>query len=372
MSNSNINRIEPIVPYSKYWARSTIPGIISRIRHGGPPQKREKYKELIQERLNKMSQEEIVERIQKNEEKEGLFRETLEKKYGNELVTREINEVEKLKRNELSLEECEKKLKQCGICSEQLDPSNFGNENSVVMVGNGRYKQDGRNAYPILEKNKNTFLGQCIQQYGMGRNSLAEKLGITFDELYDEYMSKCNISECDYNCLLSDITSNSNLQKILDKRNKPSIFFYTDIDCGHKFHKKCILRLIEEKKGIYERDTVRGRPILRKTKNPYKPTAYENFSAPVTCPTCSEPIRQLYYFLPTYCDKIDETGEFIRKKRDITTQNKTKKNLTFADDKNETRFYDKTSETDKFEYGGKRKRVRKNRKHKKTRKYKKN
>jgi len=68
-------------------------------------------------------------------------------------------------------------------------------------------------------------------------------------------------------------------------------------------------------------------------------------------------------------------GEFIRRKRDTTTKNKTKKNLTFADDRNEMRFYNKTSETNKFEYGGKRNRIRKtrskNQKHKKTRKYKK-
>jgi hypothetical protein len=233
----NINRIDPLeedhLPsYSKYSCR----GKVSKCLFGKPAET-QKQMNLREERLNKMSQEKIVERIQKNEEKETFFKETLEKNYGNELVTRENNEVGKLKRNKLSLDKCEKKLKQCGICREQLDPSNFGNENSVVMVGNGRYKQDGRDAYPIPKKNKNEFLSLCIQQYGMGRNSLAEKLGITFDELYDEYMNKCKISrdECDTNCLLSDITSNSNLQKILDDKR----FFYTDIDCGHKFHKKC-------------------------------------------------------------------------------------------------------------------------------------
>lgn len=289
MNKSNINRIEPIAPlpsYSKYSCRGKVGECLF-----GKSTETQKQMNLREERLNKMSQEKIVERIQKNEEKETFFKETLEKKYGNELVTRENNEVGKLKMNKLSLDKCEKKLKQCGICREQLDPSNFGNENTVVMVGNGRYKQDGRDAYPIPKK-KNEFLSLCIQQYGMGRNSLAEKLGITLDELYDEYMNKCNISECDINCLSFDITSNSNLQKILDKR-----FFYTDIDCGHKFHKKCILGEIEKQKGIYKRDTVTARG-----------------EEPVTCPTCSKPIKKLYYFLPTYCDKIDETGQFIVRK----------------------------------------------------------
>ena len=393
MSNSDINRIEPIVPYSEYEKyRSPVPfsvsELLSRIQHEPPPQKRKKYKGLIEERLKEMDEKENVERIQKNEEKETLFKETLEKKYGNELVTREINEVGKLKTNELSLgEECKKKLKMCGICGGDLDPSNFGNENSVVIVG------DGRNTYPQLEYLKNQEdLGRCIEQHGVGPRT--KKLGITFGQLYNEYTEKCNTRVCDFGCL-SDITTDDYLKEMYNR------FSYTDIVCGHKFHKKCILGEIEKQKGILqEHGTVTGG---------------------VNCPTCGKRIRKLYYFLPTYCDKIDENGQFIVRKNKPsataipiataiptatipnaipkviptmnpptpplrsamknaklghTKQNKTKKKFEFADN-NELRFYEKGSVTNDFFGGrGKRKRIRKtrrkNRKHKKTRKYKKN
>ena len=408
MSNSNINRIEPIVPYSEYEKyRSQFPlsvsELLSRIRNDPPPQKRKKYKGLIEERLKEMDEKENVERIQKNEEKETLFKETLEKKYGNKLFAREINEVGKLKTNELSLgEECKKKLKMCGICGGHLDPSNFGNENSVVIVG------DGRHTYPELEYLKNQEdLGMCIEQHGMGPR--VRNFGITFGQLYNEYTEICNTRVCDFGCL-SDITTNKYLEE-MSKR-----FSYTDIVCGHKFHKKCIWDRIKKQKGrLHEHGTVTGG---------------------VTCPTCSEPILRLYYFLPTYCDKIDEIGQFIVRKNqpsataipiataipttaipmataihtDIppaiptaipkviptmnpptpplrsamknaklghTEQNKTKKKFKFADN-NELRFLkNETTEYNDFFGGrGKRKRVRKtrrkNQKHKKTRKYKKN
>lgn len=416
MSNSNINRIEPVVPYSEYSPSSTTSGILSRIRHGGPPQERKKYKGLIEERLKEMDEKENVERIQKNKEQEALFKEKLKKNYGNELFAREIDEVGELKTNELSLGECKKKLKMCGICGGHLDPSNFGNENSVVIVG------DGRHTYPGLEHLKNQEdLGRCIEQHGVGPRT--KKLGITFGQLYNEYTKKCNTRVCDFGCL-SDITTNKYLKE-MSKR-----FSYTDIVCGHKFHKKCILGEIEKQKGILqEHGTVTARG-----------------EEPVTCPTCGKRIRKLYYFLPTYCDKIDENGQFIVRKNqpsataipiataihtDIPTaipttaipmataihtdippaipttaiptviptmnpptpplrsamknaklgdtkQNKTKKKFKFADN-NELRFYDpKRPEitNDFFGGRGKRKRVcktrRKNRKHKKTRKYKKN
>ena len=388
MSNSDINRIEPIVPYSEYLPSSTTSGILSRIRHGGPPQERKKYKGLIEEKLKEMDEKENVERIQKNEEKETLFKETLEKKYGNKLFAREINEVGKLKTNELSLgEECKKKLKMCGICGGDLDPSNFGNENSVVIVG------DGTHTYPELEYLKNQEdLGRCIEQHGVGPRT--KKLGITFGQLYNEYTEKCNTRVCDFGCL-SDITTDDYLKEMYNR------FSYTDIVCGHKFHKKCILGEIEKQEGrLHEHGTVTGG---------------------VKCPTCGERIRKLYYFLPTYCDKIDENGQFIVRKNQPsataipiatsipiatiptaiptaiptmnpptpplrsamknaklghTKQNKTKKKFEFADN-NELRFYEKGSVTNDFFGGrGKRKRVcktrRKNRKHKKTRKYKKN
>jgi hypothetical protein len=184
-----------------------------------------------------MDEKENVERIQKNKEQETLFKEKLKENYGNELFAREINEVGKLKTNELSLgEECKKKLKMCGICGDDLDPSNFGNENSVVIVG------DGRNTYPHLEHLKNEEdLGRCIEQHGLG--SRAKKLGITFGQLYNEYTKKCNTRVCDFGCL-SDITTDDYLKE-MSKR-----FSYTDIVCGHKFHKKCILGEIEKQKGI--------------------------------------------------------------------------------------------------------------------------
>jgi hypothetical protein len=397
MSNSNINRIEPIVPYSKLLGNYHRPSsTTSKILRN-----EEKYKGAIEERLEEMDEKENVERIQKNKEQETLSKEKLKEKYGNELFAREINEVGKLKTNELSLgEECKKKLKMCGICGGHLDPSNFGNENSVVIVG------DGENTYPDLEQHKYEPLGLCIDQHGVGTR--AKKLDITFGQLYNEYMKKCNtrVRVCDIGCL-EDITTDDYLKE-MSKR-----FSYTDIVCGHKFHKKCILGEIEKKqKGIYEHGTV---------------TAARG-EKPVTCPTCGKLIRKLYYFLPTYCDKIDETGQFIVRKKqpsataipiataihtDIPTaipttaistaipkviptmkpttppsrsamamlgKNDTKKNktkkLTFAD-YNDMRFYEKESETNRF-FGGGRKRKsvrktrRKNRKNKKTRKYKKN
>jgi len=390
MSNSNINRIEPIVPlpsYSKYSRRGKVGEFLF-----GKPTETEEFTKAKEMRFREMEEKKLQEEEENIKERDRLIRE----KHGKEMVNREMDKKKELIVDNEQLKKCKEKIKVCGICKKQLDPSDFyfdntKNENTVVMVGNGRYKQDGRDAYPIPKQNKNKFLSLCIQQYGMGRNSLAEKLGITLDELYDEYMNKCKISrdECDTNCLSSDITSNSNLQKILDKR-----FFYTDIDCGHKFHKKCILGEIEKQKGIYKRGTVTARG-----------------EEPVTCPTCSKPIQKLYYFLPTYCDKIDDTGQFIVRKKqppataiptatiptaiptaiptmkpptpplrsamatlgkNDTKQNKTKKKFTIAD-YNDMRFYEKGSETDDFFGGGrKRKSVRKNRKHKKTRKYKKN
>ena len=236
---------------------------------------------------------------------------------------------------------------------------------------------DGENTYPDLEQHKYEPLGLCIDQHGVGTR--AKKLGITFGQLYNEYTKKCNTRVCDFGCL-SDITTDDYLKE-MSKR-----FSYTDIVCGHKFHKKCILGEIEKKqKGIYDRGTVTARG-----------------EKPVTCPTCGELIRKLYYFLPTYCDKIDETGQFIVRKNQPsataiptmtpptpplrsamknaklghTEQNKTKKKFTIADN-NEMRFYEKGSVYNDF-FGGGRKRKsvrktrRKNRKHKKTRKYKKN
>ena len=387
MSNSNINRIEPIVPYSEYSPSSTTSGIASRIWNGGPPQERKKYKGLIEEKLKEMDEKENVERIQKNKEQEALFKEKLKKNYGNELFAREINEVGELKTNELSLGECKKKLKMCGICGGHLDPSDFGNENSVVMVG------DGRHTYPELEDLKNQEdLGRFIEQQGVGPRT--KKLGITFGQLYNEYTEKCNTDKFELGCL-STITTNKYLEE-MSKR-----FSYTDIVCGHKFHKECIWGEIKKQEGrLHEHGTVTGE---------------------VNCPTCRKRIRKLYYFLPTYCDKIDENGQFIVRKNKPsataipiataiptatipnaipkviptmnpptpplrsamknaklghTKQNKTKKKFEFADN-NELRFYEKGSVTNDFFGGrGKRKRIRKtrrkNRKHKKTRKYKKN
>ena len=65
MSNSDINRIEPIVPYSEYSPSSTTSGIASRIWNGGPPQERKKYKGLIEEKLKEMDEKENVERKQR-------------------------------------------------------------------------------------------------------------------------------------------------------------------------------------------------------------------------------------------------------------------------------------------------------------------
>jgi len=313
MSNSNINRIEPIAPlpsYSKYSCRGKVGECLF-----GKSIETEEFTKAREKRLGEMKEKKLQEEEENMKERDRLIRE----KHGEEMVNREMDKKKELIDDIKQLEECKKKIKVCGICEKQLDPSDFyfdntKNENTVVMVGNGKYKEDGRNVFDV-------------------RNQI-----------------------------------------ILEGK-----FLYTDIDCGHKFHKMCILEWIKNQGGQVTGDKVIGRSIDPTTrignKRPYTRIGFQNFSAPVTCPTCSEPIRQLYYFLPTYCDKIDETGEFIRKKRDITTQNKTKKKLTFADNRNEKRFYDKMSETDKFEYGGKKNRIRKtrrkNQKHKKTRKYKK-
>jgi hypothetical protein len=380
MSNSNINRIEPIAPfrsYSKYSCRGKLTECLL-----GKSTETEEFTKAMEERLREIKEKKLQEEEENMKERDRLIRE----KHGEEMVNREMDKKKELIVDNKQLEECKKKIKVCGLCQKQLDPSdfNFGNtknENTVVMVGNGKYKEDGRNIFDVRNQIILDLIEDLIKKNGL--ESVPKSLGITVDDIYDYYIKVCKVYQ-DYSLVdkgrsecLTNLISKESLENL--KKNVETKFLYTDIECGHKFHKKCILEWIKKNKGQVTGDKVIGRSIVPTTrignKRPYTRIGFKNFSAPVTCPTCGEPIRQLYYFLPTYCDKIDETGEFIRRKRDTTTENKTKKNLTFADDRNEKRFYDKMSETDKFEYGGKRNRIRKtrrkNQKHKKTRKYKK-
>ena len=384
MSNSNINRIEPIAPlpsYSKYSCRGKLDECLF-----GKSTETEEFTKAKEKKLREIEEKKHHEELKNSYERERVIGE-IRKKYGEEMVNREMDKKKELVADNKQLEECKKKIKVCGLCQKQLDPSDFyfgntKNENTVVMVGNGKYKEDGRNVFDVRNQIILDLIEDLIKKNGL--ESVQESLGITVDDIYDYYTKVCKVYE-DYalvdkgrsECLINLISKESleNLKKNVEEGK----FLYTDIECGHKFHKKCILEWIKNEGGQVTGNKVIGRSIDPTTrignKRPYTDIGFKNFSAPVTCPTCNEPIRQLYYFLPTYCDKIDETGEFIRRKRDTTTKNKTKKNLTFADDRNEMRFYNKTSETNKFEYGGKRNRIRKtrskNQKHKKTRKYKK-
>ena len=139
-----------------------------------------------------------------------------------------------------------------------------------------------------------------------------------------------------------NIINRENVNKILEKRKTTKeVFDNSDIFCGHKFHKDCILQWIRDKNGVLNN----GKVVTNKKNN-------------VNCPTCKEPIRQLYYFLPSYCEKIDETGQIIKRNSDTTRS----KQVRFSGNNNV------------FKYGGKRKSLhktaRKKRYHKKTRKYK--
>lgn len=381
MNNSNINRIEPLTPlpsYSKYSCR----GKMGECLFGkSTATESEEFIKAREERLIEMKEKKRQEELKNIYEGEKPIRE----KRGEEMVNREMDKKKDLVADSKQLEECKKKIKVCGLCKKQLDPSDFyfgntKNENTVVMVGNGKYKEDGRNVFEVRNQIILDLIEALIKKNGL--ESVPKSLGITLDDIYDYYIKVCKVYE-DYTLdkgrpeCLKNLMSKENLENL--KKTVEGKFLYTDIECGHKFHKKCILEWIKNQGGQVIGDKVMGRSIdlTSRRSQRYTSSGVQNFSAPVTCPTCSEPIRQLYYFLPTYCDKIDETGEFIKRKRDITTQNKTKKKLTFSDDKNERRFYEIGSETnDFFGGGGKRKRVRKtrrkNRKYKKTRKYKKN
>lgn len=388
MSNSNINRIEPITPltsYSKYSCRGKVGECLF-----GKSTESEEFIKAREKRLIEMEEKKRHEEKENMKERERLIGEIREK-HGEEMVNREMDKKKELIADNKQLEECKKKIKVCGLCQKQLDPSDFDfgntkNENTIVMVGNGKYKEDGRNVFDVRSQIILDLIGALIKKNGL--ESVPKSLGITVDDIYDYYIKVCKVYD-DYSlvdkdrskCLL-ELMSKENLENL--KKTVEGKFLYTDIECGHKFHKKCILKWIKNQGGQVTGDKVMGRSIDPTTrignKRPYTSNGVQNFSAPVTCPTCSEPIRQLYYFLPTYCDKIDETGEFIKRKRDTTTtQNKTKKKLTFADDKNERRFYEIGSGTKDFfgggGGGGKRNRIRKtrrkNRKHKKTRRYKK-
>jgi hypothetical protein len=155
MSNSNINRIEPIVPlpsYSKYSRRGKVGEFLF-----GKPTETEEFTKAKEMRFREMEEKKLQEEEENIKERDRLIRE----KHGKEMVNREMDKKKELIDDIKQLEECKKKIKVCGICEKQLDPSDFyfdntKNENSVVMVGNGRYKQDGRDVYPIPKKKMNS------------------------------------------------------------------------------------------------------------------------------------------------------------------------------------------------------------------------
>ena len=148
MSNSNINRIEPIAPllgYSKYSCR----GKMGECLFGkSTATESEEFLKARKERLIEMEEKKRQEELKNIYEGEKPIRE----KHGEEMVNREMDKKKDLITDNKQLEECKKKIKVCGLCQKQLDPSvfyfgNTKNENTVVMVGNGKYKEDGRNVF---------------------------------------------------------------------------------------------------------------------------------------------------------------------------------------------------------------------------------
>jgi len=151
MSNSNINRIEPISPfrsYSKYSCKGKLTECLL-----GKPTETDEFTKAREKRLGEMKEKKLQEELKNTYERERLIGE-IRKKHGEEMVNREMDKKKDLIADNKQLEECKKKIKVCGLCQKQLDPSdfNFGNtknENTVVMVGNGKYKEDGRNVFEV-------------------------------------------------------------------------------------------------------------------------------------------------------------------------------------------------------------------------------
>lgn len=349
MNNSDVNRIEPIVPL-KYYSKYSNLGKMQNYFFGKTDETPE-IKIAKEQRLKEM--EDYKKKLLDEQKKisDELFQKTLVKYRGEEIIDSEGNKLNEIMNNEKILDECKRRLGLCKICGQQLDPVTFSLNSSlsddkkrVMIVGNGKY-EDGTSIFPKPNKPKISEIEKCVEQHGVNR--LTKKLGIAPDEIYDAYLETCkNMRTCNTECLMNLVTS-ENVNKILEKRKTTKevftkeVFDNSDIFCGHKFHKDCILQWIRYKNGVLNN----GKVVTNKKNN-------------VNCPTCKEPIRQLYYFLPSYCEKIDDTGQIIKRNSDTTRS----KQVRFSFNNNV------------FKYGGKRKSLhktaRKKRYHKKTRKYK--
>ena len=192
MNNSDVNRIEPIVPFKDYSSYSCV-GRMNNCFFGKPNETPEE-KIAKEQRLKEM--EDYKKKLSDEQKKlsDELFQKTLVKYRGNEIIGSEGNKLNEIMNNEKILDECKRKLGLCKICGQQLDPVTFSLNSSlsddkkrVVIVGNGKY-EDGTSIFP-KPKPKISEIENCVEQYGV--NGETKKLGIAPNEIYDAYLETC-------------------------------------------------------------------------------------------------------------------------------------------------------------------------------------
>ena len=326
-----INVINPIVPLKSYPKHpTTISGKIGKVIRkfvnlSGNPYETPETPEVKLAKEQRLKEMDDYEKKLLDEKKKNLdehFQKTLVKYRGDEIIGSEVNKLSETMKDE-KIDECKRKLGLCKICGEQLDPITFSlnsslsdDEKRVIIVGNGK-TEHGNSIFPKPNK-KYPDIEKCVELYGVNR--LTKQYGFTPDEIYDAYIDNCRYPEnsyshtihCNVNCLLKLVGpgGEKTLRKRITKLNDSS-----DIYCGHKFHKKCILGWIEQQKGVLHQGKV-----VTEDKKYFRVGKYfiPKEKKHVNCPTCNEPIRQIYYFLPSYCEKIDETGQFIKRNSDGT------------------------------------------------------